>query len=91
MRLMQGEGDGDGNEWWVDGQREAGAEEARADAEEYGGVGGMVVGWAEEKQRRWRGYYGELRWNGSSAYPDGAVYTGEIGNFPSLLAVLVQY
>jgi hypothetical protein len=79
MRLMRGEGGGGGgDEWWEAGQRETGAEQATADAEAYGGGGGMVVGWGEEREGR-GGYYGELRWNGSSAYPDGAVYTGEIG------------
>jgi hypothetical protein len=38
------------------------------------------MGWEEEEEAslKRRMYYGVLRWNASSAYPDGAKYTGEI-------------
>jgi hypothetical protein len=39
------------------------------------GEGGVME---EEEAVRKRVYYGELKWNGSTAYPDGAKYTGEI-------------
>jgi len=48
------------------------------DASAPGGPQGM--GWDEEEEAslKRRMYYGGLRWNASSAYPDGAKYTGEI-------------
>jgi hypothetical protein len=48
------------------------------DASALGGPQGM--GWDEEEEAslKRRMYYGVLRWNASSAYPDGAKYTGEI-------------